>query len=264
METGSPDEPVLARQDHDGVVTLCLNRPRQFNALSEELLDALQRELDSIAADASVRCVVIAAAGKAFCAGHDLRQMRATPTAEYYQALFARCSRVMQALQTVPVPVIARVQGLATAAGCQLVATCDLAVAADDARFATPGVKIGLFCSTPMVALSRAVGRKKALEMLYTGDWVSADEAVRIGLINRAVPPADLERETLALAERIAAASRHVVGIGKAAFYRQVGLAQEQAYAYATNVMALNALAHDAQEGMSAFLEKRQPTWENR
>jgi enoyl-CoA hydratase/carnithine racemase len=252
---------LVERRESIAVVTM--NRPEKRNALSVEHMAELKCAVESIGQDRDVAVVILKGSGPAFSAGHDLREM-VGGTPEGLRREFELCTELMEAIQGIPQPVIAQVHGVATAAGCQLVATCDLAVAADDARFATPGVKIGLFCSTPMVALSRAVGRKKALEMLYTGDWVAADEAVRIGLINRAVPPADLERETLALAERIAAASRHVVGIGKAAFYRQVGLPQDQAYAYATNVMALNALAHDAQEGMCAFLEKRPPTWENR
>ena len=244
------------------IATVTMNRPEKRNALSVEHMAELKCALESIGREREVAVVILKGSGPVFSSGHDLREM-VGGSPESLRREFELCTELMEAIQRIPQPVIAQVHGVATAAGCQLVATCDLAVAADDARFATPGVKIGLFCSTPMVALSRAVGRKKTLEMLYTGDWVSADEAVRIGLINRAVPSADLERETLALAERIAAASRHVVGIGKAAFYRQVGLPQEQAYAYAANVMALNALAHDAQEGMGAFLEKRRPTWKN-
>jgi enoyl-CoA hydratase/carnithine racemase len=245
------------------IAIVAMNRPEKRNALSVEHMAELKCAFESIGQERDLAVVILKGSGPVFSSGHDLREM-VGGSPESLRREFELCTELMEAIQGIPQPVIAQVHGVATAAGCQLVATCDLALAADDARFATPGVKIGLFCSTPMVALSRAVGRKKALEMLYTGDWVAADEAVRIGLINRAVPPADLERETLALAERIAAASRHVVGIGKAAFYRQVGLPQDQAYAYATNVMALNALAHDAQEGMCAFLEKRPPTWENR
>jgi enoyl-CoA hydratase/carnithine racemase len=247
----------------DRIASLTMNRPERRNALSVEHMAELVAAFRAIGQDREVAVAVLKGSGTVFCSGHDLGEM-VGGTPEALRREFELCTTLMETIQAIPQPVIAQVQGVATAAGCQIVATCDLAVAADDARFATPGVKIGLFCSTPMVALSRAVGRKRALEMLLTGDWVSADEAVRNGLINRAVPAADLERETLALAEKIAQASRYVVGIGKQAFYRQIDLPQDQAYAYATNVMALNALAHDAQEGMCAFLEKRQPTWEQR
>jgi enoyl-CoA hydratase/carnithine racemase len=245
------------------IATLTMNRPEKRNALSVEHMAELKCAFETIGQDREIAVVILRGSGPVFSSGHDLREM-VGGSPESLRREFELCTELMEAIQAIPQPVIAQVHGVATAAGCQLVATCDLAVAADDARFATPGVKIGLFCSTPMVAVSRAVGRKKTLEMLYTGDWVSAEEAVRIGLINRAVPPADLERETLGLAEQIASASRHVVGIGKAAFYRQVGLTQEQAYDYAAGVMASNALTQDAQEGMGAFLEKRQPVWENR
>ena len=244
------------------IAIVTMNRPEKRNALSVEHMAELKCAFEAIGQERDLAVAVLKGSGPVFSSGHDLREM-VGGSPESLRREFELCTELMEAIQGIPQPVIAQVHGVATAAGCQLVATCDLAVAADDARFATPGVKIGLFCSTPMVALSRAVGRKKTLEMLYTGDWVSAEEAVRIGLINRAVPAAELDAETLALAERIAAASRHVVGIGKAAFYRQVGLPQEQAYAYTANVMALNALAHDAQEGMGAFLEKRRPTWKN-
>ena len=250
--------------DARGVVTLTLDRPQAFNALSEGMLAALQAELDAVAVDEHVRAVVIAAGGKAFSAGHDLKEMRAQPSQAYYEDLFARCARVMLTLQKLPVPVIARVQGIATAAGCQLVATCDLAVAAEEARFATPGVKIGLFCSTPMVALSRAVGRKRAMEMLLTGDFITAQEALAAGLINRVVPAAELDAATRALADKIVAASPLVVGLGKQAFYRQLDMPQHQAYDYASEVMSFNATFADAQEGMCAFLQKRAPKWSGR
>jgi enoyl-CoA hydratase/carnithine racemase len=245
------------------VATVTMNRPERRNALSVEHMTELTAAFGAIGRDREVAVALLRGNGPVFCSGHDLNEM-VGGTPESLRHEFELCTTLMETIQAIPQPVIAQVHGVATAAGCQLVATCDLAVAADDARFATPGVKIGLFCSTPMVPLSRAVGRKRTLEMLLTGDWVSAEEAVRIGLVNRAVPAAELERETGALAERIVQASRYVVGIGKQAFYRQIDLPQDQAYAYATNVMALNALAHDAQEGMCAFLEKRQPTWENR
>jgi len=261
MEPSSPDEPVLARQDHDGVVTLCLNRPRQFNALSEELLDALQRELDSIANDPAVRCVVLAAAGKAFCAGHDLRQMRATPDAEYYRALFARCSRMMQSLQTLPVPVIARVQGLATAAGCQLVGACDLAIASDTARFAVSGINFGLFCSTPAVALSRNVSPKRSFDMLVTGRFIDAATAVDWGLVNEAIPESDLDAAVQRKCDAILAKSPAAIRHGKAMFYRQRQMTLEDAYVFAGDVMTRNMMEEDAGEGVDAFIAKRTPVW---
>ncbi|HET8997845.1 MAG TPA: enoyl-CoA hydratase, partial [Acetobacteraceae bacterium] len=231
------------------------------NALSMALMQALDAELAAIAADPSVRVVVIAGAGPAFCAGHDLREIRATPQREEYQALFAQCSRLMLRLVHLPKPVIARVHGVASAAGCQLVASCDLAVAAGSARFATPGVNIGLFCSTPMVALSRAVGRKQAMEMLLTGELIDAATAQRFGLVNRVVPDAELDAAVAALAEQIAGKSPLTLAIGKEAFYRQAELELEQAYAYASEVMVRNMLARDAEEGMDAFLQKRPPVW---
>jgi enoyl-CoA hydratase/carnithine racemase len=224
---------------------------------------ALTRELRAIGEERTAAVVVLKGAGPAFCAGHDLAELRGQGP-DFYRRVFALCTELMETIQSIPQPVIAQVHGIATAAGCQLVATCDLAIAAETASFATPGVKIGLFCSTPMVALGRAIGRKSALEMLLTGDPVPAEQAARLGLINRAVPPAALAGEVAALAERIAAASPLVVGIGKQAFYRQLEMPQGAAYDYAQEVMALNALAADAQEGMGAFLEKRAPTWTGR
>jgi len=252
---------ILLRDDIDGVATLTMNRPDQRNALSLGLMTALENQLDGIAEDASVRIVIIAAAGPAFCAGHDLREVRADPRREAYEALFAQCSRLMLKLVRLRKPVIACVQGVATAAGCQLVASCDLAVAADSARFATPGVNIGLFCSTPMVALTRAVPRKQAMEMLLTGDLIPADRAREIGLINRVVAAADLESATQALARQIAAKSPLTLAIGKEAFYTQAELDLEAAYAYASGVMTRNMLARDAGEGIDAFLAKRAPEW---
>ena len=255
------DPAVLLRDDADGIATLTLNRPAQRNALSIGLMTALERQLDAIAEDRSVRVVILAAAGPAFCSGHDLREVRADRRREAYEALFAQCSRLMLKLVRLPKPVVARVQGVATAAGCQLVATCDLAVAADAARFATPGVNIGLFCSTPMVALSRAVPRKQAMEMLLTGDLVPAERAREIGLVNRVVPAADLEAATLELARQIASKSALTLAIGKEAFYKQAEMDLAGAYAYASEVMTRNMLAHDAGEGIDAFLEKRTPEW---
>jgi enoyl-CoA hydratase/carnithine racemase len=252
---------VLLRRDQDGVAWLTLNRPQARNALSVALMTALEAELAAIATDEAVKVVVLGGAGPAFCAGHDLREMRAEPRREVYAALFEQCSRLMLAIVRLPKPVIARVHGVATAAGCQLVATCDLAVAADSARFATPGVNIGLFCSTPMVALSRAVGRKDAMEMLLTGDLVDAARAREIGLVNRVVPEAELDAATAALAGQIAAKSPLVLAIGKEAFYRQAEMDLQGAYRYAAEVMTRNMLARDATEGIDAFLAKRQPVW---
>lgn len=262
METRTPTiEPILLRQDRDGVATLCLNRPQQFNALSEELLDALQQQFDRIATEPQVRCVVLAAAGKAFCAGHDLRQMRATPKPEYYQALFARCSRLMQSIQSLPVPVIARVHGIATAAGCQLVGACDLAIAAESARFAVSGINVGLFCSTPAVALSRNVSAKRSFDMLVTGRFIDAATAVDWGLVNEAVPEADLDAAVARKCEAILAKSPTAIRYGKTMFYRQRQMNLEEAYAFAGDVMARNMMEDDAGEGIDAFLGKRAPVW---
>ncbi len=255
------DEPVLLRRDEGGVAFLTLNRPRARNALSVALMTQLEDSLAAIATDAAARVVVIAGAGPAFCAGHDLREIRANPGRPQYEALFAQCARLMLAIIHLPKPVIARVHGVATAAGCQLVATCDLAVAAEDAKFATPGVNIGLFCSTPMVALSRAVGRKPAMEMLLTGDLVGATRARELGLVNRVVPLAELDAEVTQLAREIAGKSAHVLAIGKEAFYRQAELGVAEAYDYASEVMTRNMLARDAEEGIDAFIAKREPVW---
>jgi enoyl-CoA hydratase/carnithine racemase len=246
-------------RDARGVVRLTLNRPLAFNALSESLLLALQTAIDAIATDASVRVVVLAAAGKAFCAGHDLKEMRAQPSLAYYQKLFAQCSQVMQSLQRLPVPVIARVQGIATAAGCQLVAQCDLAVAVDTARFATSGVNYGLFCATPSVALSRNVSRKAAFEMLVTGDFISAQEAQTQGLINRAVPLEQLDAEVEKLVASIVAKPQVAIAMGKGLFYRQIENGMEAAYEDALQTMACNMMDADALEGVQAFIEKRTP-----
>lgn len=254
------DTPLL-REERDGVVTLRLNRPKQYNALSQAVLDALQHELDNLARDDGVRCVVLAAAGKAFCAGHDLREMHANRRLDYYQALFAQCSRVMQSIQALPVPVIARVQGLATAAGCQLVASCDLAIASDAARFAVSGINVGLFCSTPSVALSRSVSTKRAFDMLVTGRFIDAATAADWGLINGAVAETELDAAVTAKVEEIRAKSPAAVRYGKTMFYRQREMALADAYAYAGDVMARNMMEEDADEGIQAFLGKRLPTW---
>ena len=264
-EAALSSEALLLRSDSDGIARLTLNRPRQYNALSAELMGALQAALDDIAADNSVRVVIVEGAGRGFCAGHDLKELRGRSGDKvFFQAIFKQCSRLMTSITTLPQPVIAKVHGIATAAGCQLVATCDLAVADASAQFGTPGVNIGLFCSTPMVALSRAVPRKQAMEMLLTGDTVDAAEALRLGLINHAVPAEALEEETLALARKVAGKSPHVLKIGKEAFYRQIEYGLVEAYAYASQVMTTNMLARDAEEGIDAFIEKRKPEWQGR
>jgi enoyl-CoA hydratase/carnithine racemase len=256
------EEPLLLHdRDERGVVTLTLNRPQSFNALSEAMLAALGEAFDKLATDESVRVVVLGASGKAFCAGHDLKEMRAEPSLEYYQRLFAQCSAVMLAIQRLPVPVIARVQGLATAAGCQLVAMCDLAIASSDARFAVSGVNVGLFCSTPGVALSRNVPRKAAFEMLVTGDFISAEEACAKGLINHVATAEALDDEVEALVARIVAKPRVAVAMGKALFYRQLEQGIESAYEDAGATMACNMMDPSALEGVQAFIEKRPPDW---
>ncbi len=244
----------------DTIAIVTLNRPERRNALSLELMLDLLAALEEIGRNSQIRAVILAAAGKVFCSGHDLGEMAGRDINEY-RRIFDVCTRLMQTLQGIPQPVIAEVQGVATAAGCQLVATCDLAIASDDAAFATPGVKIGLFCTTPMVALTRAIGRKRALQMLLTGEMVPARTAAEWGLINLAVPAAELQSATRRLAEKVAAASSLVVAIGKQAFYTQIDLDQPKAYAYAKEVMSMNALAADAQEGIGAFLGKRAPCW---
>jgi len=258
-----PGEPVLLRRDEHDIAWLTLNRPAQRNALSVALMSALQDQIDAIAKDGKIKVVVIAGAGPGFCAGHDLKEMRANPGRQHYEALFQQCSRLMMSLVRLPKPVIARVHGIAAAAGCQLVASCDLAVASEDARLAVNGINIGLFCSTPMVALSRAVGRKPALEMLLTGDLIGAEHARAIGLVNRIVPPAELDDATRALARQIASKLRLAVAIGKEAFYRQAELGLDAAYAYTAEVMTRNMLARDTEEGIDAFIEKRPPKWDN-
>jgi enoyl-CoA hydratase/carnithine racemase len=258
----TPEAPLVLRaQDTRGVRTLTLNRPQAFNALSEAMLAALHAELLCVAGDESVRALVIAAAGKAFCAGHDLREMRAQPDLAYYEQLFAQCARVMLAIQELPVPVIARVHGMATAAGCQLVAMCDLAVASREARFAVSGINLGLFCSTPSVALSRNLPRKFAFEMLVTGDFISADEAREKGLVNRVVAAEDLDAAIEALLARIIGKPRAALALGKALFYRQLERGVGAAYDDAGKTMACNMMHADALEGVQAFIEKRTPHW---
>lgn len=250
-------DPQLLRHDDGGVVTLTLNRPAQYNALSEALLAALKAELSAIARDESVRCVVIAAAGKAFCAGHDLKEMRADPRLDYYRKLFAQCSDVMMAIVTLPVPVIARVQGVATAAGCQLVAACDLAIAAEGARFAVSGVNLGLFCSTPSVALSRNISPKRAFDMLVTGRFIDAATAKDWGLINETVAEAALDAAVAAKAAEIASKAPAAIRHGKAMFTRQRQMPLVEAYAYAAEVMAENMMEAETCAGIDAFIGKR-------
>ena len=256
------EEPVVLRsQDARGVVTLTLNRPHAFNALSETMLAKLQREFEAIATEESVRVVVLSAEGKAFCAGHDLKEMRAKPSLQYYEGLFNQCSEMMLGIQRLPVPVIARIQGIATAAGCQLVAMCDLAVAASTAKFAVSGVNLGLFCSAPGVALSRNLLRKAAFEMLVTGEFISADEAKVRGLINRVVDPEQLDAEVEKLVAAIIAKPRAAVAIGKEFFYRQIELDIASAYQAAAGAMASNMMNEAALEGVQAFIDKRPPRW---
>ena len=257
---------LLLRSDENGVATLTMNAPERLNALSDAMLAALHAAFDEIAEDRAIRAVILAGTGKAFCAGHDLKEMQAgrqapDKGAAYFADLFARCSALMQRIQSIPQPVIAQVHGIATAAGCQLVATCDLAIAAEGTRFGVNGVNIGLFCSTPMVALTRNVPRKNAFEMLTTGRFIEATEATRIGLINRAVPHDQLASETRALADVIAAKLASAVRIGKRAFYEQAPMTTAEAYAYAGAVMTENMLNRDTDEGITAFLEKRDPAW---
>lgn len=257
-------EPLLLRRDEAGVTTLTLNRPAQFNSLSQALVGELQAALDSIAADAGVRAVVLAAAGKAFCAGHDLKEMRSNPTKAFQKNLFRQCSKMMLTLVRMPQPVIARVHGIATAAGCQLVSMCDLAVAADSARFAVSGVNLGLFCSTPSVGLARNLGRKQAMEMLLTGEFMDAQTALLRGLVNRVAPLPQLDEEIGRFTDSILAKTPVAIKAGKQMFYRQLEMGMEDAYELASETMACNMLAEDAQEGIDAFIDKRKPQWKGR
>lgn len=260
----TPMEPVL-HEYRDGVLTLTLNRPDQFNALSEEMLAALQARFDACRDDPDLRVVVLAANGRAFCAGHDLKQMRGhAGDGDYYRDLFGRCGRLMLSIARCPVPVIARIHGTATAAGCQLVASCDLAVAAESARLAVSGINVGLFCATPAVALTRNVSMKNAFEMLVTGRFISARQAAERGLVNHAVPDVELDEAVQGLVDAILAKSPVAVRTGKAMVYRQLGLPLDQAYDYAAGVMAENMLAEDVGEGIDAFMQKRPPQWRGR
>jgi enoyl-CoA hydratase/carnithine racemase len=263
-QAGQQDEPLVLRTQADGVCRLTLNRPAVRNALSAAMIAALRAELQAISRDAAINVVVLAANGPVFCAGHDLKELQRSRDPIAARQIFTACGELMQELHRLPQPVIARVQGVATAAGCQLVASCDLALAADTARFATPGVNIGLFCSTPMVALTRAVSPKAAMEMLLTGELIDAAAAEGIGLINRAVPEAELDAAVDALATRVAGHSRLVVTLGKEGFYRQLEVPLSQAYEYASALMVRNLMADDAGEGIDAFLAKRKPTWTHR
>lgn len=265
--TETTAEPMLLRQDRGtdgGIVHLTLNRPKAFNSLSSGLMSLLQDEIDAISADPAARVVIVEGAGRGFCAGHDLKEIIALDTIEARRDLMAQCCQLMLSIVHCPKPIIAKVHGVASAAGCQLVASCDLAVADDDTRFATPGVNIGLFCSTPMVALGRNVGRKHAMEMLLTGEAMDAPTAYRFGLINRHVPSAELDGAAMHFAELIAQKSSHTLRVGKEAFYRQQDMELEEAYGMAAEVMVQNMLAEDADEGISAFVEKREPVWRDR
>ncbi len=258
------DEPMLLRHDDQGVTTLTLNRPGQFNSLSSAMLEALIAAVDEIAGDKTVRVLVLAGEGRAFCAGHDLKEMRANHTLAFQQQLFRLCGRFMMKLTELPQPVIARVHGIATAAGCQLVSMCDLAVATDAARFAVSGINVGLFCSTPSVGLSRNMGRKEAFEMLVTGDFIDAHEARRRGLVNRVVPLEQLDDEVAKLAASIVAKSPLAVSMGKQMFYRQLEMGLDAAYQMASETMACNMMSDDAAEGIDAFIAKRKPEWKGR
>lgn len=255
---------VLLQDTRDGIVTLTLNRPKQYNALSADLITALQSALDAIAKNDAIRVVVIAAKGKAFCAGHDLKEMRSSDDRAFHQALFDQCGRMMLSIHQLPQPVIAQVNGIATAAGCQLVANCDLAVAADDARFAVSGINVGLFCSTPAVPLSRNLLRKKAMQLLLTGDFINAEQAEQSGLVNEVVAATELESASRALAAKIATKSAHSIKLGKDMFYKQLPMELADAYAYASERMACNMDSHDAREGIDAFIQKRKPEWKNK
>ena len=264
VDEPAPAEPVLLRSEAQGIVGLALNRPEQYNALSREMLGLLQAELDRIRDDPRVRVVAITGKGRAFCAGHDLKEIAAERERGKLVELFGACSQVMLALARLPQPVVALVDGIATAAGCQLVAACDLALATTNARFATSGIKYGLFCSTPMVAVARNVPRKAALEMLLTGDFIEAEEALRLGLVNQVTAPERLEEAFEALVARLLDKPPEVLALGKRAFYRQLEMGIEDAYAFTTEAIVDNALGRDFEEGLAAFMEKRAPVWPDR
>ncbi len=255
------DAALLLREDNNGITTLTLNRPAQFNALSGELLAAMTQALDAIKADAAVRVVILKASGRAFCVGHDLKEMRANSNREFIKDLFGRCGAMMQRIEALPQPVIASVHATATAAGCQLAAACDLAVASDKARFAVSGITLGLFCSTPAVALSRNIGRKAAMEMLLTGEFIDAPTAKEQGLVNQVVTADELDAAVLAMAEKIAAKPPSAIQLGKELFYQQLGKPLDEAYTLASEAITCNMLMDDTLEGVDAFIEKRQPNW---
>ncbi len=258
------EPPILLREDQDGIATLTLNRPQQYNALSGEMLTELQRALDDIANDENIRVIIIAAQGKAFCAGHDLKQMRSSEERSFHQALFDQCSRMMLTINQISKPVIAQVNGIATAAGCQLVAACDLAVAAEGSRFAVSGINLGLFCSTPSVPLSRNLSRKQAMHMLLTGEFIDAQTALDYGLVNEVVADDQLEAATRTLAKKIVARSSHAISLGKQMFYQQLNMDLADAYEFAGERMTCNMDSEDAREGIDAFIEKREPKWSGR
>jgi enoyl-CoA hydratase/carnithine racemase len=258
------DTAILLRNDKDGISTLTLNRPLQYNALSSGMLVELKSALDDIDQDDSIRVVIIAANGRAFCAGHDLKEMRSSEERGFHQALFDQCAQLMLKINSLSQPVIAQVDGIATAAGCQLVANCDLAMASDTSRFAVSGINVGLFCCTPAVPLSRNLSRKQAMYMLLSGDFISAQKAQQFGLINEALPADELPEKTLELAQKIAAKSAHAIKLGKAMFYKQLPMDLSEAYAYAGERMACNMDSEDAREGIDAFIHKRKPEWKHR
>jgi enoyl-CoA hydratase/carnithine racemase len=262
--TTDNSENLVLRSDRDGVTTLTLNRPDQYNALSEEMIQALQSRLTEIAEDDRVRVVILAANGRAFCAGHDLKQMRGNSEQDYFRQLFADCGKLMTSIINLPQPVIARVHSIATAAGCQLVASCDLAIASEKARFAVSGINVGLFCATPSVALARNIGRKKALEMLFTGEFITAAEAEREGLINRAVADDQLDQTIERLARSICDKSSIAIRNGKAMFYQQLEMGVNDAYQLASDSMACNMMWDDSKEGIDAFMQKRAPEWKHK
>jgi len=259
--TKESSETLVLRSDNDGISELVINRPQSYNALSIDCMNAIREQIESVSDDSSIKVLVLSGAGRGFCSGHDMREMRANPEREFYDFIFDTSVGMMMSIVNCPKPVIAKVHGIATAAGCQLVSTCDLAVADESARFATPGVNIGIFCSTPMVGLSRNVARKHAMEMLLTGDFISARRAYEIGLINRVVPEKDLDSATLEFATKIASKSPLTLKIGKKAFYSQIDKDLVSAYEYCSGVMVENMMARDAEEGIDAFLEKREPVW---
>lgn len=262
--TKENSEALIIREDIDGISHLIINRPKSYNALSISCMETITNELSAISSDSSIKVIILSGSGKGFCAGHDLKEMRANPERKFYEKTFEVCSTLMMSIINCPKPVMAKVHGIATAAGCQLVSTCDLAVADENARFATPGVNIGLFCSTPTVGLSRNVVRKHAMEMLLTGDFISAHRAYEIGLINRVVSESDLDSTALELANKIAAKSLLTLKIGKGAFYKQVDKDMAEAYEYCSQVMVENMMARDAEEGIDALLEKRTPVWKGK